>query len=411
MKARINRSAAVAGALAALVGAAPAASAASTPVTTKAASTWQRYDVPVRGRANVVSVAATGRDSAWAGGFQVGDGTGLASRDHVGPADSEDVAHVRSTADDCYEATAFPSLMLRWDGRTWRQAPVPDLGRIEHVSASGPEDAWASADCGLLHWDGRGWSTVPFAPTGAQQTATGAVKAVGPDEAWMVGGTYDNQTGVEHGIVQRWDGDQWHDVPLPGLGDHFALKGVDARGSNDVWVAGTDYTDDDQRPERLLLLHWDGGSWKRLPEPATDEWTKRVQTVRVLSTGDVWVGGWTKSTFSGDAIRNPLLMHWNGRAWASTPTPAGPGEVADLSADLSADRRRLTAVGDTFSPGVSEYAMSVLRWTGERWTADGVPATGTASLFGAAAVPGGGTWVTGAVGDADTMRPLIARRG
>ncbi|MEV5703929.1 hypothetical protein [Actinoallomurus sp. NPDC052274] len=165
--------------------------------------------------------------------------------------------------------------------------------------------------------------------------------------------------------------------------------------------------DNGRHPEQLLLLHWDGSSWKRLPEPATDQWTKRVETVRVLGAGDVWVGGWTKSTFSGDAIRKPLLMHRNGRVWATTPTPDVPGEVADISAD----RRRLTAVGDTFSPGVSEYAMSVLRWTGQRWTADVAPATGTASLFGAAAVPGGGTWVTGAVGDADTMRPLIARRG
>lgn len=405
MKARVNRLAAVAGASAALVGAAPAASAASTSAATKAASIWQRYDVPVQGRANVVSVAATGRDSAWAAGFQVNDVVGPTPRGHVGLTDSEDAAHMRSTADECYEATNFPSLMLRWDGRTWRQAPVPNLGRIQHVSASGPEDAWASADCGLLHWDGRNWSTVPFAPTGAQQTTLEAVKTVGPDEAWMVGSTYDNQTEVEHGIVQHWDGRQWRNVPLPDLGDQFWLTAVDARGPNDVWVVGT-ASDNDQHPEQLLLFHWDGSSWKRLPEPTTDQWTKRVEIVRVLGAGDVWVGGFTKSTFSGDAIRRPLLMHWNGRAWATSPVPDGPGEVFDLAAD----RGGPVAVGDTFSPSLPEYESSVLRWTGKRWTADAVPATGAASIFGAAAIPGGGIWVTGAVGDSETMRSLIARR-
>ncbi|GAA4619946.1 hypothetical protein GCM10023196_002000 [Actinoallomurus vinaceus] len=407
MKAHVKRLAIAAGASAALVGTAPAASAASPPATAKTASAWQRYDVPVQGRANIVGVAATSRDNAWAVGFQVSDEVGLARRDHLGPADPGGVTHARSAADECVEATDFPSLMLRWDGREWRQVPVPRIGRIGHISASGPDDAWAGADCGLLHWDGRSWTTVQVAPTGAQQTSTGAVDAVGPDDAWMVGGTYDNQTGVEHGIVQRWDGRQWHNVQLPDLGDNFGFNDVDARGSNDVWVVGTDFTDNDQRPERLVPLHWDGSSWKRLPEPATDQWTKRVDTVRVLGTGDVWVGGWSKSTFSGDAIRNPLLMHWNGRAWATSPAPDGPLEVTDLADD----RGRLTAVGDTFSPGVSEYGMSVLRWTGERWTADAVPTTGTASLFGAAAIPGGGTWVTGAVGDNETMRPLIARRG
>src|SRR3954463_1966430 len=287
------------------------ASAVTTPVT-KTPSPWHQYDVPVQGQANLVSVTAPSRDDAWAAGFLVKiNGAAAARPDATAPAE-----------DECYERTSFPSLMLHWDGSAWRQVPMPLVGRINHVSASGPNDAWASADCDLLHWDGKTWTSIPYAPVpGAQQSGNGAVKTVSADDAWLAGNTHDNTTGAERAFIQHWTGKRWQIVTLPDLGDDFTLDSIDALGADDVWAAGTDYTGNDVHAENVLLLHWNGKSWKRLPAPATGEWTQRVSQVRALARGDVWVAGWAKQAPAGDQIRRSLILHWNGRAWANSPTP------------------------------------------------------------------------------------------
>jgi hypothetical protein len=372
------------------------ASAVTTPVT-KTPSPWHQYDVPVQGQANLVSVTAPSRDDAWAAGFLVKiNGAAAARPDATAPAE-----------DECYERTSFPSLMLHWDGSAWRQVPMPLVGRINHVSASGPNDAWASADCDLLHWDGKTWTSIPYAPVpGAQQSGNGAVKTVSADDAWLAGNTYDNTTGAERAFIQHWTGKRWQIVTLPDLGDDFTLDSIDALGADDVWAAGTDYTGNDVHAENVLLLHWNGKSWKRLPAPATGEWTQRVSQVRALARGDVWVAGWAKQAPAGDQIRRSLILHWNGRAWANSPTPDGPGELMDIA---QVDGT-MTAVGDTFSPSTTSWGMYILRKTTNGWQSESAPVDGPASFFSLAPIPGGGTWSSGASGDTDPIRPLLFRR-
>ena len=269
------------------------------------------------------------------------------------PGGAGSLRSAEATDENCDFAKGFfTSVMLRRDGHGWHQVPVPNAGRVYQVSASGPEDAWASTDCGLLHWDGSSWASVPYDPIpGAEQSGTGPIKAVGPKDAWLAGSTYDSATEVMRGFVQRWDGRHWRDARLPALGDDFTLDGIDARGPRDVWAVGTDYTSADADREHLLLLHW------------------------------------------------------NGHRWASAKVPDGPGELMDVAVNGG----RALAVGDTFSPSESDYTMYVLRRTASGWRTDAAPA-GTASLFGLAPVPGGGLWSVGTTGGDQHMRPLIARR-
>lgn len=372
------------------------ASAVNTPVT-KASSPWHQYDTPVQGQANLVSVAATSRDNAWAAGFSVKINDAAAARpDATAPAD-----------DECFGGTAFPSLMLHWDGSAWRQVPVPLVGRINQVSASGPDDAWASADCGLLHWDGKSWTSIPYAPIpGAQQSSNGAIRTLASDDAWLAGGTYDSATGVEQAFVQHWNGRRWKIVPLPDLGDDFTLNGIDALGADDVWVAGTDYTGNDVHAENVLLLHWNGKSWQRLPAPATGEWTQRVSQVRALARDDVWIAGWGKQTPEGAATRRSLILHWDGNAWTNSPVPDGPGELMDIARVDGA----MTAVGDTFSPSATTWGIYILRKTANGWQSEPAPVDGLASLYSLAPIPGGGAWSVGASGDMDPILPLLFRR-
>jgi hypothetical protein len=183
-------------------------------------------------------------------------------------------------------------------------------------------------------------------------------------------------------------GNAARNVPLPDLGDHFSLDAIDARGPRDVWVAGTDLTDGDVHREHLLLLHWNGRFWKRVPEPATGEWTNRLTRVRIAAGGDVWVSGWGKRAPGGDEIRRPLLLLWNGREWTAVKVPDGRGELMDVAVS----GKQTLAVGDTFTPSEPDYTMYALRRTETGWQRASVPVQGMASLSGLAPIPGGGLW-------------------
>ncbi|WP_149261703.1 hypothetical protein [Actinomadura sp. K4S16] len=395
------RSGALAITLAGLAAASPTTAAvagtkATPPATSPGSPKWQLFNAPVQGSISLLSATAAGRNAAWAGGLL------------VNPRKPPRLARTPADDENCNFAKGmFTSVMLRWDGRSWRQVSIPNFARINQVSASSPKDVWASADCGLLHWNGQSWTPVPFAPIpGAEQTSAGSISAVGPEDAWLAGGTYDGGTGVGRGFVQHWDGRHWRNVPLPNLDGSFSLDGIDARGPRDVWAVGTDYPGDDVHPERLLLLHWNGRTWKRLPEPVTGYMTQRLARVRMVTGNDVWVSGWGKTTPGREALRHPMLLHWNGREWASAKVPDGRGELMDVAVS----GRQALAGGDTVTPSEPSYTMLALRRTASGWQNAPVPVTGMATLAGLAPIPGGGLWGVGAItATSGDYQPLIAR--
>jgi hypothetical protein len=414
------------------VAAVVAAAAIAIPVTIAAAGTdtpapapsalpgWQLFDVPVQGRVSLMSVTSIGPDDAWVGGALFTPSTVSprppASSGSPGPVPSATGvvgSAAGATNEDCNPINAA-SVMLHWDGRDWQRVQVPASGRINHLSASGAHDVWASTDCGPLHWDGLSWISVPMAAVpGAQQISPGWIRAVGPDDAWLAGNTIDTRTGVTHGFVQRWDGRRWEDVPLPQLGDHSSIENIDARGPDDAWAAGTSYPANDTGTEKLLLLHWNGHNWDRLPDPVAGESTKEVSAVRMVADDDVWVSGFSKTTPDGAADRHPLLLHWDGHRWATAnlAVPDGRGELSDVA--ISGNQ--VMAVGDTFSPSTPTYEALVVGRTADGWQAQPSP-TGHDEAGWAAATPiaGGGMWVVGAASTSAAgpynFEPLIARR-
>jgi hypothetical protein len=292
------------------------------------------------------------------------------------------------------------------------------LNRINYLSAAGASSAWASGDCGLLGWNGRAWRLVGFPmPAASLQPQPGDVAAVSPDNAWLLGSTYNVKQNAGGGFVDRWNGRRWQRVTLPaslGLGGNYGLDAIAAKGPGDVWIAGTAFSGSPKSPRtKVILLHWDGRTWRRLPSPSGLGATIFVVGARILSATDAWVVGWDKVAPALSQPRHPLALHWNGRRWTATRVPAGRGELYSVAQAGG----QLLAVGDTFSPDQTSFALDILRWTGRAWVHGAVPASGPGSLVGIAAIPGGGVWVTGSTGDntGETgntpIRPLIARRG
>jgi hypothetical protein len=348
-------------ALAAVSIAIVSASAGTSHAAPASAAYWQRYPVPVTGQANLVGVAAPGRDDAWAAGFLVkvtGTAAARPTSAALRPLENEACAD---------EQNLFPSLML--------------------------------------HWNGQAWVTVPYAPGPGPQDQLGAVAADGAGDAWATGSTYDSATGAAQAYVERWNGRQWQVVDTPGLGNSYQFDAVAARGPDDVWVTGVRYADD-SRSDQLLLLHWDGHTWKRLPAPATGLPEIFDEKALVNGPDNAWLVGWGNPTPDSDD-RLPVILHWNGKSWATSPAPSGPGELYDITETAGG----LRTVGDTYSPDATSYGMYSLRRSGTSWLNTPVPATGAGSVFATAGVPGGGQWVVGATAPSGHTYPLIARRG
>ncbi|WP_157545574.1 hypothetical protein [Hamadaea tsunoensis] len=357
---------------------------------------WRLYDLPVQIGANLTGVATVARDDAWAVGFTIPAKTAAAT---AKPATAE--------ADVC-DATGLPSLALHWDGVAWSQVPVPNLGRVNAVSASGRRNAWAAADCGVLRWDGRTWTrTAPVPIQGAAGFYYSGIKAIGAYDVWLSGFAWDGATGDSHGFVQHWDGVRWRLVDLPAVGSAFDLSSIDAGGPQDVWVGGTDYTDKATAGERLLILHWNGYAWKRFPAPASTMVIQRVARVRVVAAADVWIAGMGQRDPDGWDIDRPLILHWNGTVWSDTHAAEERGDLRDIAAD----GRTVLAAGDTYSPLDDTFEAYVRRWTAGGWIPGAVPVSGLASISALAPIPDGGMWAVGAAGDPTALKPFIARTG
>jgi hypothetical protein len=91
-----------------------------------------------------------------------------------------------------------------------------------------------------------------------------------------------------------------------------------------------------------LAEHWKGHNWKVVPapNPATND---RLSAVAAVSTSDVWAVGIV--SFSAP----PVILHWNGKRWASVAPPTQTGFLSGAAAVSTND---VWAVGESMIPGV-----------------------------------------------------------
>jgi len=227
-------------------------------------------------------------------------------------------------------------IIEHFDGTKWRVSPGPtfqpsDQPSLEGLTAISATDMWAggsilttiggfpSAFPLFEHFDGTSWKAT-IDESNLNSFMFG-ISAQTTNDVWAVGTVALGATFIEH-----YDGTAWRVVasPSPGQGQK-TLFGVTALAPNDAWAVGffVDAANQD-RPQKTLIEHWDGTSWKVVPSPNvggpnTQTISNQLRGVIAVSANDVWAFGDTDA-FGPSKIIN-LVLHWNGTAWAIVPSP------------------------------------------------------------------------------------------
>ncbi|MFC4463317.1 hypothetical protein ACFPH6_01615 [Streptomyces xiangluensis] len=273
-------------------------------------------------------------------------------------------------------------LALVWDGEAWARVSLAHLGfsgYLNSVAGTSAGSAWAvGADAAgaarLLAWDGRTWQEAEFPGRGEAGTLLTGV-AVGPDgHAWISGWNGDSSV-LLHGDGTSWT---WCE-PLPS-GTAATASGVRVTSGGDVWVYDSG-----------LVARWDGDAWTELPPPGGIRAT--VTGLLPVADDDIWLTGYAYGV-GGPPGKPPAvtLLHGDGSTWRSIATPFTVGMLTGIVCDEQGRPDRISG-WDFWDQTRAHY----LRWDGGAWVSERGPSATTPVVVNAlAAVPGsGGYWSAG----------------
>lgn len=183
----------------------------------------------------------------------------------------------------------------------------------------------------------------------------------------------------------------WIVVPSPSQpGNDNHLYAVAAVNTNDAWAVG--YYINGGNTRQTLALHWTGAAWTIVPTPNVGGGDNVLYNVAAVAPNDVWAVG---SSVSGVNLKQTLILHWNGTAWAqvASPNPGGFNELYDVKARTATD---IWAVG-TGGTGGSQNATLVAHWNGTTWSIVASPNAvgGNSLLNGVTIVAASDVWAVG----------------
>jgi hypothetical protein len=223
----------------------------------------------------------------------------------------------------CQRGGGQQPLVLRWNGRSWLRARLPDAGpssELLGVAASSAKNAWAvgCTRCGesrsrtlIMHWNGEAWRIARLPATGSVGQLSG-VTTLSAGTAWAVG-CANCFTGSAQPLILRWNGRSWQRARVPVTsGANNELSGVMALSARSAWAVGSGGRTRLGVP-KTLILRWNGKSWKRAPSPNDGSNGGAVVSVDALSAGNAWAVG---NNFNDEA--QTLILHWNGKAWTTS---------------------------------------------------------------------------------------------
>jgi len=215
-------------------------------------------------------------------------------------------------------------------------------------------------------------------------------EAVQLQEGWAVGA---------NGTIVRWAAGPtgtpaWTAAASPVT---VGLEGVSMLSYADGWMVGQAGSSVTQRP---LILHWDGNAW------ATRNSSLNINQdlfgIHCVSSNDCWAVG----TAGGGIAQRPLVLYWNGTVWGTRNS--GLNLNVDLNDVHCVATDYCWAVGT--AGGSAAQRPLTLYWNGSVWTAiNNTSLNINVDLNSVFCVGRGDCWAVGTRGFGATQRPLILR--
>ncbi|HEY8300266.1 MAG TPA: hypothetical protein VIG48_00060 [Jatrophihabitans sp.] len=178
------------------------------------------------------------------------------------------------------------------------------------------------------------------------------VAATSARNAWAVGsgGSFSSP----RILIVHWNGTGWVRVPSPAGTGGGALSGVAATSAGSAWAVGCTHCFTSS--SRSLILRWNGTVWTRVPSPSPGR-SSSLSGVAATSADRAWAVGTTGTT--------TLILRWNGTAWKRVPSPS-PASNSGLSGVAATSGRNAWAVGEVVSSS-SSFTHLILHWNGKAW--------------------------------------------
>jgi hypothetical protein len=261
-----------------------------------------------------------------------------------------------------YTTNASPGgepLIERWNGTAWQVAATPSFSGLTNilygVTATSATNAWAvgysdnsSSDPQslILRWNGTTWKRVPSPNPSAQYTVLYSVAATSATNAWAVGSA--NFTP----LILHWDGTTWQQVTTPVPSGFDTLYGVAATSATNAWAVGSDSV------SGTLSFHWNGTTWKQTPGPSAS--LDLFSAVAATSATNAWA--------VGSADTSTLIARWNGTTWKQVPSP-NPTKLKlhTLNGVTAISATNAWAVGSNSGPEGGNQKTLIAHWNGTSW--------------------------------------------
>lgn len=284
---------------------------------------------------------------------------------------------------DAWDATSDSTLILHYDGIEWGVVPSPTPAgcqgiQFREINAVRADDIWAVGRWNttgdfrshnktlILHYDGSTWRIVPSPSPGKYDNYLGAVVGFSSKSAISVGGFWTSDSMVKS-LVERWDGQSWkiesgpttdlqpqpdspESISGPILNDCLAFTAPS--GEKSYLTVGRRVQDDYSRTKPLFLvarLNKTALQWKSVTCPEVSEYGDNYVRVALAPTADYVLAVGRTVTPAG--VSTPIVVKYRlgDPTWAGSISLAGlPGLTGEtLLRDVSGWPASTTATQTT----------------------------------------------------------------
>ena len=189
-----------------------------------------------------------------------------------------------------------------------------------------------------------------------------SVQAASDGEAWMLG----SRQSDGRQTIEWWNGRRLQELRNPPAGlNSFRLAGL---SGSDLWAAWClDRTTAGPSSGKIVLAHWDGRRWSRIPGPTHAG--GKCEQIAVAGPGSVWVA---ESVAAGHGARaHVLLLLWDGRTWQQfTIVPPWANDPSDPELDVKVGSLDFSGPRQGWAVGAFEsstWDAFSERWDGTSW--------------------------------------------